>query len=348
MFLPSSSIEIRGKTLKRFFTNVKAAKKSRSPMFQKNLRILVTGGAGFIGSHMVDKLIDSDAKVIVIDNLYSGQLENIKKHKHNKNFRFVKGDIRNFRLARQLVKEVDAVLNLAAIVSVPQSIEKPLLVNEVNVKGALNLLNACLDGDVKRFVQASSAAVYGDAQTLPVREDFKPKPLSPYAVSKIAADDYALVFHRVYGLETVCLRYFNVFGPRQANNPYSGVITLFAKALLGDRRPRIYGDGEQTRDFVFVDDVVSANLLALTEKKAVGEIFNVATSNAVTINRLLQVLQKITGKKSLKPVYAEPREGDVRHSCASIEKAKALLGYEPVFSLEKGLSELVESMVGVV
>jgi nucleoside-diphosphate-sugar epimerase len=313
-------------------------------MFQKNLRILVAGGAGFIGSHIVDRLISAGGEVTVLDNLYTGRLENVEQHKQNKKLRFVKGDICNFRLVKQLVKDKDAVLNLAAIVSVPQSIEKPLLVNEVNVKGALNLLKGCLDSEVKRFVQASSSAVYGDAQTLPVREDFKPMPLSPYAVSKLAAENYAMTFNKLYGLETVCLRYFNVFGPRQANNPYSGVITIFANALLNNRHPKIFGDGEQTRDFVFVEDVVSANLLALTKQDAIGEIFNVATGKAITINKLLQILQKIMAKENLKPVFDEPRGGDIRHSYASIEKARLLLGYKPVFSLERGLKNLMRHM----
>ena len=317
-------------------------------MFQKNLRTLVTGGTGFIGSHTVDRLISAGVEVTVLDNLHTGRLENIEQHKQNKKFRFVKGDIRNFRLVKQLVKDTDAVLNLAAIVSVPLSIEKPLFVNDVNLKGALNLLKACVDSNVKRFVQVSSAAVYGDAQTLPVREDFKPMPLSPYAVSKLAADNYAMAFNQIYGLETVCLRYFNVFGPRQANNPYSGVITIFANALLNNQQPKIFGDGKQTRDFVFVEDVVSANLLALTKKEAVGEIFNVATGKAVTINKLLQILQKITGKKNLKPVHAESRGGDIRHSYASIEKARLLLGYKPVFSLEKGLKNLMQHTINSV
>jgi nucleoside-diphosphate-sugar epimerase len=311
----------------------------------QNLEVLVAGGAGFIGSHIVDKLIDADAKVTVIDNLYTGQLENIEQHKQNKNFRFVKGDVCNLPLVKETVNGVDFVINVAAVVSVPRSIKDPLLVNEVNVKGTLNLLKASVDGHVKRFIQASSASVYGDAQTLPVCEDFAPKPLSPYAVSKLAADNYAAVFHQVYGLETVCLRYFNVYGPRQANNPYSGAITIFANDLLGSRPPKIFGDGEQTRDFVFVEDVASANLLALTERSAVGEIFNIATGEATTINKLVQTLQEIMGKRNLKPVYEAPRCGDVRHSCASIEKAKTLLGYEPVFSLEKGLKVLVQHMV---
>jgi len=317
-------------------------------MFPKNSSILVTGGAGFIGSHMVDKLIEADADVTVLDNLDTGQMENLAQHKQNRNFHFVKGDIRNLRLVKQLVKDADTVFNLAAIASVQRSVEDPLLVNDVNVKGTLNLLKASLSSDVKRFVQASSAAVYGDVRTLPVREDFTPKPLSPYAISKLAADNYAMVFNRVYGLETVCLRYFNVYGPRQANNAYSGVITIFVNELLGNRSPRIFGDGEQTRDFVFVEDVVSATMLALTEKNAVGEIFNVASGRATTINEIVRILKKLMGKENLKLVYEETREGDIRHSCANIEKARALLGYEPVFSLEKGLRELVQHMVGFV
>jgi nucleoside-diphosphate-sugar epimerase len=314
-------------------------------MVQKNSRALVTGGAGFIGSHVVDRLVEADVEVTVLDNLDTGQMENIAQHKRKRNFHFIKGDIRNLRLVKQLVKDMDAVFNLAAIASVPRSIENPLLVNDVNVKGTLNLLKASVDSGVKRFVQASSAAVYGDSQTLPVREDFNPMPLSPYAASKLAAENYAIVFNQVYGLETVCLRYFNVYGPRQAYNDYSGAITIFANDILALRPPKIFGDGKQTRDFVFVEDVVSATMLALTEKNAVGEIFNISTGKATTINRLVQILQKIMGKKNLKPVHEEPREGDIRHSYASIEKARTLLGYEPMFSLEKGLKKLVQYML---
>jgi nucleoside-diphosphate-sugar epimerase len=314
-------------------------------MVQANSRILVTGGAGFIGSHVVDKLIEANAEVTVLDNLDTGRMENIAQHKQNRNFHFVKGDIRNFRLVKRVVKELDAVFNLAAIASVQRSIENPLLVNSVNVKGTLNLLKASLDSNVKRFVQASSAAVYGDPKTLPVLEDFTPKPLSPYAVSKLAADSYAMVFNHVYGLETVCLRYFNVYGPRQANNPYSGAITIFANELLGDQSPKIFGDGKQTRDFVFVEDVVSATMLALTEKQAVGEIFNIASGGATTINEIVRILQELLGKENLKPVHEEARQGDIRHSLAGIEKARALLGYNPVFSLDRGLEELIQHMV---
>jgi len=314
-------------------------------MVQKNSRTLVTGGAGFIGSHIVDKLIAADADVTVLDNLDTGKMENIAQHKQNRNFHFIKGDICKFSIVKQLVKDADAVFNLAAIASVHRSFENPVLVNDVNVKGTLNLLKASLDSDVKRFIQISSAAVYGDASTVPVREDVNPMPLSPYAVSKLAAENYAMVFNKIYGLETVCLRYFNVYGPRQAYNDYSGAITIFANEIAAHRQPKIFGDGKQTRDFVFVEDAVSATMLALTEKNAVGETFNIASGKATTINKIVQILQKLIDKKNLKPAHEKPREGDIRHSYASIEKARKLLGYEPVFSLENGLKKLVQYIV---
>ena len=313
-------------------------------MVREPSKILVTGGAGFIGSHLVDKLIDADADVIVLDNLETGKIENVTQNEGKPNFRLVKGDIRDLNLVKQLVEDVEAVVNFAAIGSVQQSVEDPLLVNDVNVGGTLTMLKASLGSDLKRFIQISSAAIYGDVQTLPVREDFSPMPLSPYAVSKLAAENYAVVFNHVYGLETVCLRYFNVYGPRQANNPYSGAITIFANELLGNQAPHIFGDGEQTRDFVFVEDVVSATMLALTEKDAAGEIFNVASGNATTINEIVQILQELTGKEYLKPIHEEPREGDIRHSYASIEKANKILGYTPKISLEKGLKKLLTSI----
>jgi nucleoside-diphosphate-sugar epimerase len=308
----------------------------------KNLQVLVAGGAGFIGSHIVDKLIDANAKVTVIDNLFAGKLENIEQHKKNKNFRFIKGDIRNLKLVKETVNGVDFVINVAAVVSVPRSVENPLLTNDVNVKGALNLLKASLDSDVKRFIQTSSASVYGDTEKLPIREDFAPNPISPYAASELAAENYAKVFYQVYGLETVCLRYFNVFGPRQEYSAYSGVISIFVNQLLRNQPPTILGDGEQTRDFVFVEDVVSANLLALTKKEATGEVFNISTGKAISINKLVQIMQEITGKTKLKPIYKEARPGDIRHSYACIDKARKVLGYEPIIPLEVGLKKLVD------
>jgi len=309
---------------------------------QQNSKILVAGGAGFIGSHIVNKLLECGAEVTVLDNLYSGRLENIAEHKQNSNLHFVKGDVRNLKLVRDIVNDVNAVFNDAAVVSVPRSVENPLLANDVNVKGTLNLLKASLDSGVRRFIQASSASVYGDTKTLPLHENLPPKPISPYAVSELAAENYSRVFYKVYGLETVCLRYFNVYGPRQGYSPYSGATTIFVNQLIRNRPPTILGDGEQTRDFVYVEDVVSANLLALTKKSAVGEVFNIATSEATTVNKMVQTLQKIMHKTNLKPVHEEPRPGDIRHSYATIEKARKILGYEPAFALEKGLRKLVE------
>jgi len=305
--------------------------------------ILVTGGAGFIGSHIVDWLLDEGFKVRVLDNLSTGDKKNLAKHQNKKSFQFIEGDIRNFDLIKKTVKGVDAVIHEAALVSVTRSVENPLLSNEVNVTGTVNLLKACVDAHVKRFIYASSCAVYGDSETLPNHENLAPKPLSPYAVDKLAAENYAKVFHNVYGLETTSLRYFNVYGPRQKYGPYSGVISIFINRLLKNKPPIIYGDGKQTRDFINIKDVVEANMLALSKREAVGEVFNISTGEATTINKLTETVQKIMGKTSLKPVHAEPRPGDIKHSYGDITKARRKLEYEPKVQLEKGLSELVKS-----
>jgi UDP-glucose 4-epimerase len=307
------------------------------------VKALVAGGAGFIGSHIVDSLLQEHyVEVTVLDNLYTGRLENMVHHKENKNFHFVKGDVRDLDTVKNLVRNVDAVFNEAAIVSVPHSLENPLLANEVNVNGTLNLLEACLNSNVKRFVQASSASIYGDTETQPLNEEMPPKPVSPYAVSEMAAENYTKVFSKVYGLPTVCLRYFNVYGPRQTYSLYSGVITIFINQLLRNQPPIILSDGKQTRDFVYVEDVVEANMLALKSKNASGEVFNIATGIATKINQIVQILQQNMSKTGLQPIYEKSRPGDIRHSCASIEKAKNILGYNPKFSIEEGLSKLVK------
>jgi len=305
--------------------------------------ILVSGGAGFIGSHIVDRLLDEGFKVRVLDNLSTGDVTNLAQYQNKKSFQFIEGDIRNFDLVKRTVKGVDAVFHEAALVSVSRSVENPLLSNEINVTGTVNLLNACVDAHVKRFVLASSCAVYGDTETLPNHENLAPKPLSPYAADKLAAETYAKVFHNVYGLETVSLRYFNVYGPRQKYGPYSGVISILINRLLENKPPIIYGDGEQTRDFINVKDVVEANMLALSKGEAVGEVLNISTGEATTINKLTETIQKIMGKTSLKPVHAEPRPGDIKHSYGDITKARKNLEYEPKVQLERGLSELVKS-----
>ena len=311
-------------------------------MQRRYSRILVTGGAGFIGSHIVDRLLTDDFEVTVIDNLSTGLLENVAHHQDRKDFHFVRGDIRNPNLVKKTMRDVDAVFHEAALTNVTDSVNNPLLTNEVNVTGTLNLLKASIDSDVKRFIYASSAAVYGKTRTLPHPEDLTPQPISPYGVSKLAAENYVKVFYEVYGLETVCLRYFNVYGPRQTYGPYSGVITIFINQFLGNQPPIIYGDGEQTRDFVNIQDIVDASMLALVEKQAVGEVFNIATGLATTVNQLAKALQKIMSKTNLKPIYKKPRTGDIRHSYADVSKARRLLGYEPKFSLNDGLSKLVK------
>jgi dTDP-glucose 4,6-dehydratase len=311
-------------------------------MSQRYQRILVAGGAGFIGSHIVDKLLEDGLEVTVLDNFSTGRMENLEHHRRNKRLRLVNGDIRNARQIKAALKDVDAVFNDAAVVSVRLSIDNPMLVNEVNVNGALNLLKASADSDVKRFIQASSASVYGDTEKLPIVEDTSFNPMSPYAVSELAAESYARAFHKAYGLETVCLRYFNVYGPRQSYSPYTGAITIFMNQLLKGEPITIFGDGEQTRDFVYVEDVASANMLALTRKEAVGEVFNIATGAATSVNVLVKTLMKIVDRAIEKPVHAKPKPGEIRYSCASIDKAKGILGYKPVFSIKNGLEQLVK------
>jgi UDP-glucose 4-epimerase len=305
-------------------------------------RVLVVGGAGFIGSHIVDRLISEDVEVTVLDNLFTGRLENLSQHEGRSKLRLVRGDVRNLGLVKRVVKDADAVYNEAAIVSVPRSIENPILTNQVNAGGTLNLLKACLDSGVRRFIQASSASVYGKTRELPVHEDLAPNPASPYAVAELTAENYARVFHLTYGLQTVCLRYFNVYGPRQAFSAYSGAIMVFLNQLMRDQRPVIFGNGNQTRDFVYVEDIVEANMLALKETNATGEVFNIASAKPHTINELVRNLQERLGKQHLKPLHKPPRKGDIRHSYASIRKAERILGYKPTYSLARGIDRLVE------
>jgi UDP-glucose 4-epimerase len=307
-------------------------------------RILVSGGAGFIGSHIVDRLISEDFEVTVIDNLQTGHLKNIKRDQSRRKLHFIRGDIRDFNLVRKAVKDVDAVFHEAALVDVALSIENPVLTNEVNVTGTLNILKASSDLGVKRLIYASSAAVYGSTLRPQKREDGTLNPTSPYGVSKLAAENYVRLFSNLYDMETVSLRYFNVYGPRQSFNirsAYGGIIALCVNRLLRNTPPIIYGDGEQTRDFVYVQDVVEANMLALNTKDAVGETFNVGSGTSTTINQIAELLKKITNKENLHNIYSDPRPGDIRHGYADISKAKKLLGYNPQFSIKEGLTELV-------
>jgi UDP-glucose 4-epimerase len=314
-------------------------------MTRRISKVLVTGGAGFIGSHITDRLVGDGFDVVVVDDMSTGKMENLSECTGKKNFRFVKGDIRNVAFVKNVMKGVDAVFHEAALASVVRSVEDPLLTDDINVVGTLNVLKAASDCGVKRFVFASSASVYGNTECKRIGEDVLVNPLSPYGVSKVAGEFYAKYFCSVHDLEIVSLRCFNAFGPRQSLDPgssYSGVISIFLNRLLEDSSPRIFGDGKQTRDFVFVEDIVEANMLALNSKKASGQVFNVGSGRSTSISQVAETLKKILHKTSLKNTYADARAGDIRHSCADIGKARKILGYEPAFSFAEGIRKLVE------
>lgn len=304
-------------------------------------RVLVTGGAGFIGSHIVDKLVEEGFEVGVLDNLFTGDLANLSKHEA-KTIQMYKGDISDFDTVKDAVGGYDAVIHQAALVSVTRSVEDPVTVNRVNVTGTLNLLKAAVDSGVKKFLYASSSSVYGETETLPKKETLNTLPISPYAVSKLAAENYCRAFAKVYGLNTVCLRYFNVYGPRQKYGHYSGVIPTFIKKAMNNEPPVIYGDGLQTRDFTYVADVVQANFLCLKASVTPGEVFNAAAGNTITINELAQAICELVGRPDLRPEYSPERKGDIKASYADISKIREKLGYEPSFSLREGLKQVVD------
>jgi UDP-glucose 4-epimerase len=298
-------------------------------------KALVTGGAGFIGSHIAEALVEQGVEVTVLDNLASGHLSNLDAIKEK--ISFVEGDIEDESLVAATLRGCDTVFHQAAVVSVTDTINRPVASAGVNDLGTLKLFEAARQNGVRRVVSASSSAVYGDVPQLPKTESMIPSPLSPYAIQKLTNEFYAGLYHRMYGLETVCLRYFNVYGPRQdPSSPYSGVISIFMLKALENQQPFIYGDGHQTRDFVFVKDVVQANLLAAGHEHASGNVYNIGTSNSVEINRLWDSIAGLAGC-TLSPQYEEARAGDIIHSLASIQRAKEQLGFQPGFSFEEGL-----------
>jgi len=300
---------------------------------------LVTGGAGFIGSHLTEELVRRGERVRVVDSLITGKRQNLA---HIPGVEFLHGDLADMAVAQQAVAGVDYVLHQAAIPSVPRSVKDPVASNRANIDASLNVLVAARDARVKRLVYAGSSSAYGDTPTLPKREDMPTKPLSPYALQKLVAEQYCQMFTRLYGFETVTTRYFNVFGPRQdPGSPYSGVISLFSTAVLSGRQPIIYGDGEQTRDFTYVANVVDGVLRACEAPRAAGEVMNVAVGGRISLNELLHQMNAICGT-SLKAIYQEPRVGDVRDSQADIAKARDLLGYAPIVSFEEGLGRTLE------
>ena len=300
---------------------------------------LVTGGAGFIGSHLSEELVRRGHRVRALDNLSTGKRKNLE---HIPGVELLVGDLASLEDCRRAVRGVDYVLHMGAIASVPRSVVDPIGSNTANIDGSLNILVAARDEKVRRLVYAGSSSAYGDAPILPKHEDMPTKPQSPYALQKLVAEQYCQMFTQLYGLETVTIRYFNVFGPRQdPSSPYSGVISLFSTALLEGRRPIIFGDGGQTRDFTYVANVVDGVLRACEAPNVAGEVINVATGGRISLNQLLQAINEIVGT-SIEPIYEESRAGDVRDSQADISRAASLLGYAPLVTFEDGLRRTLE------
>jgi UDP-glucose 4-epimerase len=304
------------------------------------MNILVTGGAGFIGSHLAEALVRSGHRVRILDNFFSGRKENIAGFRRD--VELVRGDCADPAAARRSVKGIEVVYHQGAVPSVARSVKDPALSHRANATATLAMLVAARDAGVRRFIYAGSSSVYGDRKELPKRETHDPRPLSPYAVGKLMGEHYLRVFAGLYGMETLTLRYFNVFGPRQdPGSPYSGVISLFVTALLAGRTPVIYGDGGQSRDFTYVANVVEGNLRALKAKGLAGQAVNVATSHRVTLKQLLATLARLLDRPG-RARHEPPRAGDIRHSLADIRQARRLLGYRPVVDFETGLRRTVE------
>jgi len=303
------------------------------------MKYLITGGAGFIGSHIVEALFKQEHEIIILDNLFSGNIENIQPFLQKKNVEFVKGSITDLPLLRKTFKGVDGIFHEAAIASVHQSVLNPLNTHDVNSTGTLHVLLAAEECGVKKVILASSAAIYGDHPLLPKREDMIPMPLSPYAVSKLTGEYYCSVFSQLYSIQTVSLRYFNVFGPRQdPSSEYSGVISKFIAQVKQNKPITIFGDGEQTRDFVFVSDVVSANISAMQSQ--VQGVFNVGCGMQTSLNKLADLLKNIAGR-DVPIIYEPPRDGDIKKSFADISRAREMLGYEPEYTVREGLERTV-------
>lgn len=301
---------------------------------------LVTGGAGFIGSHIVHRLVADGQKVRVLDNFSTGKRANLAAV--SKDVEVVEGDLRSVDDCRKACKAVEIIFHEGALPSVPKSVADPQSSHDCNINGTFNILMAARDCGCRRVIYAASSSAYGDQAESPKRESMRPAPLSPYALHKLVGEYYLSVFQKCYGLETLALRYFNVFGPRQdPKSQYAAAIPAFVTAILNDKPPTIYGDGEQTRDFSFIDNVVHANMLAAKAPKACGEVVNVACAESVTVNRTIQLINQILGK-NVKPIYADVRPGDVKHSLADITLARKIIGFEPVVMFAEGLRRAIE------
>ncbi|MFX1355731.1 MAG: SDR family oxidoreductase [Promethearchaeota archaeon] len=310
-------------------------------MSLKGRKVLVTGAAGFIGSNLTEALLHKGAIVVGIDNFFNGRIENLEDALKKKNFNFYRGDIRDYNFILDVSKDIEIVYHQAAFTSVPQSILMPESCNNVNVNGTLNILNAAIKNNIEKVIYASSSSVYGETPTLPKKEDMKRIPISPYGVSKLACEGYMQVYYKIYGLQTMTLRYFNVYGPRQKDSPYSGVIAIWLGHILRNEDLTIYGDGKNSRDFTYIKDVIQANLLA-SDYKCKGEIVNIGANNPITLTELANLMLKLTNKKDLKIKYTDPRPGDILYSYADISKAMDLLGFKPEYSQEDGLKDYLK------
>ena len=305
-------------------------------------RYLVTGGAGFIGSHIVKRLVAEGAHVRVVDNLSTGQMRRLDTVRSA--IDFIEADLADATTTRKAVGGIDYVLHQAAVPSVQRSVADPVTTNRANVTGTINLLDACRNAQVRRFVFAASSSAYGDTEVLPKREDMESNPLSPYALQKFVGERYCRLYYELYGFETLSLRYFNVFGPEQdPHSEYSAVVPKFISRLLANQPITIYGDGEQSRDFTYIENVVEANLLALKAPNAAGTLCNIGCGERITLNRLVSLLEQQLGV-SAQVIFAPPKAGDVRHSLADIERARAILRYRPKITVEEGLRRTVEAM----
>ena len=305
-------------------------------------KILVTGGAGFIGSNLTEALLKKGCIVRVLDNFSTGKRENLIFDKKYPSLEIIEGDICDFSICQKAARKVDYVFHQAALPSVQRSIEDPGASNAINAGGTLNVLLAARDEKVKRVIYASSSSIYGDTPTLPKHEEMNPTPLSPYALQKYVGEQYCRLFHQLYGLDTISLRYFNIFGPKQdPNSLYSAVIPKFIDALLHGHPPIIFGDGEQSRDFTYIENVVQANLLAMSAERVHGEAINIACGKRTSLNQLLNILKDILGSAQA-PIYEETRKGDVKHSLEDIRRGKEVINYAPIAEIEVGLEKTVE------